>query len=94
MAYPRDGFIWDYCQRAGLSYRTYGEFAELRQNAAQVAARAPLRPKSPGFDMDVTDVERVRVWAQDFDSLLARNAVPQLSTIRLSNDHTSGAAAG
>ena len=25
-AYPRDGFIWDYCKRAGVSYRTYGEF--------------------------------------------------------------------
>ena len=40
--------------------------------------------------MDIRDTERVRIWAQDFDSLLARGAVPQLSTIRLSNDHTSG----
>jgi len=40
--------------------------------------------------MNVRDTERVRIWAQDFDSLLARGAVPQLSTIRLSNDHTSG----
>jgi hypothetical protein len=40
--------------------------------------------------MDVKDVDRVRIWAQDFDSLLARGAVPQFSTIRLSNDHTSG----
>ena len=22
------GFIWDYCKRAGVSYRTYGEFAD------------------------------------------------------------------
>ena len=89
VAYPRDGFIWDYCQRAGRSYRTYGEFAELGKTSLK-SLRGHICPRSPGFDMDVTDVERVRIWAQDFDSLLAKNAVPQLSTIRLSNDHTSG----
>ncbi len=26
IAYPKKGFIWDYCQRAGLRYRSYGEF--------------------------------------------------------------------
>jgi YVTN family beta-propeller protein len=89
IAYPRDGFIWDYCQRAGLTYRTYGEFAENGKTSLK-SLRGHVCPKAPGFDMDVPDVERVRIWAQDFDSLLARNAVPQFSTIRLSNDHTSG----
>ncbi|MGI4865096.1 MAG: bifunctional YncE family protein/alkaline phosphatase family protein [Janthinobacterium lividum] len=89
IAYPRDGFIWDYCQRAGLSYRTYGEFAADGKTSLK-SLRGHVCPKAPGFDMDVTDVERTRVWAQDFDSLLARGAVPQFSTIRLSNDHTSG----
>ncbi|HZH36811.1 MAG TPA: YncE family protein, partial [Flavisolibacter sp.] len=28
VANPRDGFIWDFCKRAGVSYRTYGEFAD------------------------------------------------------------------
>ena len=89
IAYPRDGFIWDYCQRAGLSYRTYGEFAEGGKTPLK-SLRGHVCPRSPGFDMDVTDVDRVRIWAQDFDSLLARGAVPQFNTIRLSNDHTSG----
>ncbi|AMR26463.1 hypothetical protein A0257_04655 [Hymenobacter psoromatis] len=89
IAYPRDGFIWDYCQRAGLTYRTYGEFAEDGKTPLK-SLRGHVCPKSPGFNMDVTDQERERVWAQDFDSLLAKNAVPQFSTIRLSNDHTSG----
>jgi YVTN family beta-propeller protein len=89
VAYPRDGFIWDYCQRAGLSYRTYGEFAENGKTGLK-SLRGHICPKAPGFDMDVKDVDRVRIWAQDFDSLLARGAVPQFSTIRLSNDHTSG----
>ena len=89
IAYPRDGFIWDYCRRAGRSYRSYGEFAE-NGKATIKALHGHICPKSPGFDLDIRDTERVRIWAQDFDSLLARGAVPQLSTIRLSNDHTSG----
>ncbi len=28
IAYPRNGFIWDYCKRAKISFRTYGEFAD------------------------------------------------------------------
>ncbi|HEX8327675.1 MAG TPA: alkaline phosphatase family protein [Hymenobacter sp.] len=89
IAYPRDGYIWDYCQRAGVSYRSYGEFAASGK-ATLKSLEGHISPRSPGFDMDVKDVERVRIWRQDFDSLLARGAVPQFSTIRLGNDHTSG----
>jgi len=89
IAYPRDGYIWDYCQRAGLSYRSYGEFA-AGGKATLKSLDGHVGPKSPGFDLDVKDVERVRLWKQDFDSLLARGAVPRFNTIRLSNDHTSG----
>ncbi|MFD1469327.1 bifunctional YncE family protein/alkaline phosphatase family protein [Hymenobacter caeli] len=89
IAYPRDGFIWDYCRRAGLSYRSYGEFAENGKTPLK-SLEGHICPKSPGFDTDITDVERVRVWRQDFDSLLAKGAVPRFSTVRISNDHTSG----
>ncbi|MDT3402779.1 bifunctional YncE family protein/alkaline phosphatase family protein [Mucilaginibacter terrae] len=88
-AYPRDGFIWDYCKRAGLSYRTYGEFGEYGKTSLK-SLRGHVAPKSPGFDMDIKDVVRYEAWAQDFDSLLAVNAVPRFNTIRISNDHTSG----
>ncbi|WP_158825479.1 bifunctional YncE family protein/alkaline phosphatase family protein [Mucilaginibacter lacusdianchii] len=87
--YPRDGFIWDYCQRAGLTYRSYGEFGEYN-NAHLKSLKGHMGPHSPGFDMDIKDQVRADAWMHDFDSLLAIKAVPQLSTIRISNDHTSG----
>lgn len=89
IAYPKDGFIWDYCQRAGLTYRSYGEFADNGKPNIK-SLEGNICVDAPGFNMDIKDVERVRVWKKDFDSLLAANAVPQFSTIRLSNDHTSG----
>lgn len=91
-AYPRDGFIWDYCKRAGVSYRTYGEFVSDgnpgKANLKSLEGHFCL--KSPGFDLSVKDVKRTEIWAHDFDSLLTINAVPHFNTVRISNDHTSG----
>jgi YVTN family beta-propeller protein len=91
-AYPRDGFIWDYCKRAGVSYRTYGEFVEdgPTGKASLKSLEGHYCKHSPGFDLDFKDVKREEVWAHDFDSLLAINKVPQFNSVRISNDHTSG----
>jgi len=89
VTYPKDGFIWDYCQRAGITYRSYGEFGEY-DKANIKSLQGHMSKHSPGFDMDITDQVRTDAWTHDFDSLLRANSVPQFSTLRISNDHTSG----
>ena len=42
------------------------------------------------WDQTVRDTTRVNQWKKDFDSLVAINALPQLNTLRLINDHTEG----
>ena len=86
---PRDGYIWDYCKRAGVSYRTYGEFAEYGKPNIK-SLKGHMCNQSPGFDLDITDRSREQIWEHDFDSLLTANAVPQFNSIRMGNDHTSG----
>jgi hypothetical protein len=86
---PRDGYIWDYCKRAGVSYRTYGEFADDYKPNIKVLEGHYCR-QAPSFDLDIKDVKREAIWEHDFDSLLNINAVPQFNTVRFSNDHTSG----
>ena len=93
IAYPEKGYIWDYCQRAGLTYRSYGEFVDDGK-ANLKSLRGHFDPDFPGFNLSVMDTIRYAHWAQDFDSLLAIGAVPQFNTIRICNDHTSGAALG
>jgi len=93
VAYPRDGFIWDHAQRAGLTYRTYGEFAD-NGKANIKSLKNNFCPPYVGFTGAVKDVFREKQWEADFDSLLALGKVPQLNTIRLGNDHTSGAKLG
>ncbi|RYY19382.1 MAG: hypothetical protein EOO04_22130 [Chitinophagaceae bacterium] len=88
-ANPKKGFIWDYAKRAGVSYRTYGEFAD--GGKANIPALVDhFCTYFPGYDLKIRDTLRFNLWKRDFDSLLALNAVPQLNTIRFSNDHTEG----
>ena len=86
---PRDGYIWDYCKRAGVSYRTYGEFADdYKPNIKGLEGH--YCKQAPSFDLSITDIKREEIWAHDFDSLLAINKVPQFNSVRICNDHTSG----
>lgn len=89
IAYPRDGYIWDYCQRAGVSYRSYGEFSG-NGKATTKSLEGHISMKYPGYNLDIKDVDRISIFKADFDSLLAINSVPQFNTIRIGNDHTSG----
>jgi len=90
---PRDGYIWDYCKRAGVSYRTYGEFAAFNKpNIKSLIGH--MCPQSPGFDLSITDISREKIWEHDFDSLVNINQVPQFNSIRMGNDHTSGQSRG
>lgn len=93
VAYPKKGFIWDYCQRAGLRYRSYGEF-EAYSNKKGSALAGHFVANYPDFDMSIKDIRRVEIWKKDLDALIAANAVPHFSTVRLGNDHTSGARVG
>ncbi len=86
---PRDGYIWDYCKRAGVSYRTYGEFADDYKPNIKTLEGHYCR-QAPSFDLDIKDVKREAIWEHDFDSLLAIGKVPQFNSVRICNDHTSG----
>lgn len=88
-AWPRDGFIWDHCKRAGVSYRTYGEFAD--DNKPNIPAlENHFCPYFTSWDTSVKDTTRVSQWKRDFDSLVVAGALPRLNTLRLINDHTEG----
>ncbi|MDP4263653.1 MAG: bifunctional YncE family protein/alkaline phosphatase family protein [Bacteroidota bacterium] len=89
IANNKGGFIWDDCKRAGVSYRTYGEFAD------NYKANIPILenhfcPYFTSWDQTVRDTTRFYQWKKEFDSLLAKNAVPHFNSLRFINDHTEG----
>lgn len=92
-AYPRDGYLFDFCQKAGVGYRSYGQFV-YQGKSKYPALAGHIDPQFPSYDLSIRDVYRFEKWREDFDSLLALNAVPQFNVIRLGNDHTAGARPG
>lgn len=93
IANNKTGFIWNHCRRAGVSYRTYGEFADNYKPNIPVLEDHYCRFYT-GWDLGVMDTLRFGQWKRDFDSLLASNALPHMNTVRLGNDHTEGLAKG
>ncbi|MDO7852831.1 alkaline phosphatase family protein [Hymenobacter convexus] len=93
VAEPKDGFLWDYCLRAGRTFRSYGEFV-FGGKPTKPAIAANYCKEYAGFNLHVKDVDREKVWEKDFDQLVAAGKLPDLSIIRLPNDHTYGARKG
>jgi YVTN family beta-propeller protein len=98
VANNKGGFIWDDCQRAGVSYRSYGEFGkdgkpgahDGRPNPLIVALQGHYCASFTGWDLSVWDTTRFSQWKTDFDSLMTADALPRLNIIRIGNDHTAG----
>ena len=89
IANNKGDFLWGNCKKAGVSYRTYGEFVDDYKANLQVLENH-FCTYYTSWDQKVRDTERVGQWKRDFDSLVAINALPQMNTIRLINDHTEG----
>jgi len=89
IANNKDGFIWDYCAKAGVTYRTYGEFADDYKPNLKIL-KNHFCPYYTSWDQTVRDTTRVGQWKREFDSMLFIHAVPQMNTLRIINDHTEG----
>jgi len=53
-----------------------------------------VSPAYAGWDLEITDNKRIDVWLQEFRQFERDGTLPQLSIIRLPNDHTAGTRPG
>jgi len=93
IANNKGDFIWGACKKAGVSYRTYGEFTE-GSKANLAVLEDHFCPYFIGWDLKVADTTRYYQWAQEFDSLVAAKALPSFMSLRFPNDHTAGLSKG
>ena len=98
IAAPAQGYLWDFAKRAGVSVRSYGEFATEPESEGVVATVPGLdglvHPSYPPFNLGIPDVKRYQVWLDEFRTFDENGQLPRLSIIRLGNDHTSGTTPG
>lgn len=93
------GYLWDAAKRAHVSVRSYGEFVGWTEPGHRLSASVPgldgsFCPTYPPWDLTVPDHVREASWEEEFLRLDAAGTVPQLSILRLPNDHTSGTSPG
>ena len=99
IAIPKNGYLFDAAKRAGISYRSYGEFVSNPNQGKPGKPRIPALvghcdPHYPSFTMRVSDQARADRFLQELKGFVKRDELPRLLVLRLPNDHTSGTRPG
>jgi YVTN family beta-propeller protein len=102
---PPNGYLWDACKRAGVSYRNYGEYGKRvsdGRGGLKMDARVPGLvghmcpdygiPKEAG--MRVRDTDNVEVFIKEYDEFVKKKAMPKFICMSLGEDHTDGTRVG
>jgi YVTN family beta-propeller protein len=99
-SYPSSGFLWDNCQRHGVSHRNYGEWADPQDKPGETpralmpSLEGHIAPGYRGWDMSYSDVDRYKAWLAEFDEYDRNGGLPQFQVLKLPNDHTEGTRKG
>ena len=102
---PPSGYIWDACKRAGLSYRSYGEYGKRVSDGKggfKMDARVPglVGHFSPDYGLPVKvgvrprDTDNVGVFLKEYDAYVKAETMPRFIVMSLGEDHTDGTKPG
>ncbi len=100
---PPAGYLWTNALQAGLTVRNYGEWAENLKSATGPKQIAKVRDPSlapytdmnyRAFDLNYTDVDRAKEFDKEWTAFDNKGQAPNISIVRLGNDHTSGTRPG
>jgi YVTN family beta-propeller protein len=102
---PSSGYLWNLAQKAGITYRDYGEFVAEEDDPPAGGGRVTTLPTKPalvghtntaysGWNLDIQDQARADVWIAEFQQFVRDGNMPALEILTLPNDHTSGGRAG
>ena len=86
METPSQGYLWDLCQRNGVSYKNYGEGAQRvpSANRGRWSGRKAER-----------DMDKVQFWIEDLKKAEEPGGVlPRFTIMSLGENHTSGTTPG
>jgi DNA-binding beta-propeller fold protein YncE len=100
IARPAGGYIWDRCAEANVTYRSYGEWIQNGKTqddpgkARVKALEGHFDPMFWGYDLDYLDVKRAERFIAEMNRFEKEGGMPQLSIVRLPNNHTYGTRVG
>jgi len=83
---PTSGYLWDLCQKHGVSYRNYGEGAD----------KVPTTSRGKwGGGARMRDMDKVKFWIDDLHAAEeGKQELPQFTIMSLGENHTQGTTPG
>jgi YVTN family beta-propeller protein len=103
LAKAPSGYIWDACARAGLTYRSYGEFGRRvsqKDGSLKMEGAVPglIGHTCPDFitggDEKERDTTRVDAFLREFRQFEKDGNLPRFTVMSLGEDHTFGTKTG
>ena len=99
LAKAPSGYIWDACARAGVTYRSYGEYGKrvsTGDGAAKMEGRVPglVGHVSPKFGLDARDTDDAEVFLKEYREFEKAGTMPRFIVMSLGEDHTTGTVPG
>jgi YVTN family beta-propeller protein len=98
------GYLWDACARAGLSYKSYGEYGRRvsqPDGSFKIDGAVPglVGHMSPDFGASkpggrTRDPDRAATFIQEFREFEKNNTLPRFMVMSLGEDHTTGTRPG
>jgi hypothetical protein len=99
------GYLWDACARAGLPYRSYGEYGRrvsqpdgsLRMEGAVPGLVGHMSPDygvSRGAGRRTRDTDNAETFIREFQQFEKSGTMPRLMVMSLGEDHTTGTRPG
>ncbi len=98
---PASGYLWDAAARAGVTFRSYGEFGQRGEKHGEDSGKGPvvasvpglaghMSPTYPPWNLSIPDGKRIDAWLEEFREFEENGNLPRLSIFHLPNDHTAG----
>src|SRR6185312_12217188 len=80
---PKNGYIWQASQRAHVRFRDYGELTDTPNLTGNGTSSAPslaglYDKRYIGWNLDYSDLDRVKEWKREFERFVANGTLPQL----------------
>jgi YVTN family beta-propeller protein len=102
---PPSGYLWDACKRAGLSYRSYGEYGSRVSDGMgglKMEGRVPglVGKMCPDFGISkvkgsrARDTDNVEVFLKEYNRFVKDKTMPRFVIMSLGEDHTDGTKVG
>jgi len=98
IAEPSEGYIWDRCREAGVTFRSFGEYVNRGEDGLLRAAvdglEGHIDPEYEPYNLEHSDFDRAKRFISQLHHFEDEGQMPRFQILTLPNNHTYGTRVG